>query len=303
MCGEGVLFGRAKSISKTKDPSGPNGCGSCWVFMEGAVTERTGGSPDRLAIRRGLGTLCRLRAVLSRVSGVGALEKRLPLRIRSLRSRITNLDAHVRGVGTSVRRLGSGVTAGGVRVRATGASIRGCGTRRSGIHGGHRCSILAGRVRFRSLRVRLYRGHVGRCVTTRGTGDRRVRRDGRSLSREGGSLRTGGSRLRRVISRAGRRRRGLERGTGMLRAAVRPHLLRTFGHVHGGSQGKLKVMCIRHSTYNNYFGGVPPRGRLSVHVHGGVVMYRCYNHVVVSPRLTNIVTRRRLRAIGEWCVS
>lgn len=264
------------------------------MFVDG-VTGRTGGSPGRLAIRRGLGALFRLRAVLSRVSGVGALENRLPLRMRSLRSRVTNLDAHVSGVGTRMDRLGTTVTNGEMRVRTTGTSMRGCGSRRSGMHGGHRCSFLAGRVRFRALRVRLYRGEVGRFATRRRRGSRRMTGDATTLRRERGSLSRGGDRLSRVVSRAGRRRRGLESGTGSLRAGVRPHLLRSFGHVHGGSHGNLNIMCIRHSTYNNYFGGVPPRERLSVHSHGGMVIYRCYKHVVVSPRLTNMRVDRGMR--------
>ncbi len=241
-----------------------------------------------LSVRRGLGGLCRLRAVLSRVSGVGALHNRLPLRIRSLRSRLRNLSAHVRGVGTRVRRLGASITAHHIGVRADGTTVTGCARRLSGMHGGHRCRSLDGRVRCRALSIRLGRGHVHR--TRRGVrrGGRRVAHYARRVGSHHTSLSIGGSRLSRVVSRAETRRRGLHRETGSLRDDVRTHLLLTFGHVHGGDHGNLNIICMRHSTYNNYFGGVPPRHRLSVHVHGGVVMYRCYNHVVVSPRLTNM---------------
>lgn len=256
--------------------------GVCEVTASGRSTR------GRVAIRRGLSALCRLRAVVARVSGVGALHNRLPLRMRSLRSRVTNLRAHLRGCRSRVGSFRGTIMRRGRGVARSANLVRGCGTRLSGIHGGHRFSGLSGRVRFRKLRVRFSRGGVHRFNRTVGHGGRRVTRLSRELRNHGTSLIRGRNRLRRVVSRAGRSRRGLHRGTGGLRTGVRPHLLATFGHVHGKTHGNLTIMCMRHNTYNNYFGGVPPRGRLSVGLHGGIVIYRCYNHVVVSPRLTNV---------------
>ncbi len=236
-------------------------------------------------MRRHLHTLCGLRGIISRVSGVHAIHKRLPLRIRSLRSRMTKLRAHVSGFATRVRTFGRGVDGEGGGVRRSGLLVRGGRGRGGGIEGGHRFSTLDGRVRCRGLRVRLTRGSVGGCATRVAGHASSVRLTRRHLTRHGISLRRGGDRLGRVVTRAHRRRSTLLVHSGRLRTLVRPHLLRTFRHVHHGTHGNLTIMAIRHSTYNNYFGGVPPRHRVSVHVHGGVVIYRCYKHVLISGRV------------------